>query len=165
MLVWTITTRTAQPPRPDPVWNSRPSPLQMSWINAHKAAGLDGIPHQWNCCSSFKFLGAHILDNLSWSTKTSNLSSAILVNCWCATERILTSCATVWYRKCSIADCLTGGENHPIHIPAVEETLTAFWTHLCCTCAHVLHISNAHLHISLVKNLSVNAHRTTTNCT
>ncbi|KAI5085655.1 gastrula zinc finger protein XlCGF28.1-like, partial [Silurus meridionalis] len=74
--------------------------------------------------SSFKFLGNHILVDLSWTTNTSSLvkkahqrlfflrtlrknqlSSDILVNFYrCAIEIILTSCVTVWYGSCSVAE-------------------------------------------------------------
>ena len=74
--------------------------------------------------SSFKFLGTTISEDLSWTTNTSSLvkkahqrlfflrtlkknqlSSAIVVNFYrCAIESILTSCITVWYGNCSVAD-------------------------------------------------------------
>uniref|UniRef100_A0A8C1PS38 Reverse transcriptase domain-containing protein n=1 Tax=Cyprinus carpio TaxID=7962 RepID=A0A8C1PS38_CYPCA len=74
--------------------------------------------------SSFKFLGTTISEDLSWTTNTSSLvkkahqhlfflrtlkkkrlSSAILVYFYqCAIESILTSCITVWYGNCSVAD-------------------------------------------------------------
>ncbi|MCJ8732086.1 hypothetical protein PDJAM_G00206930 [Pangasius djambal] len=74
--------------------------------------------------SSFKFLGTHISENLSWSTNTSSLikkahqrlfflrtlkknhlSADILSNFYrCAIESILTNCITVWYGNCSAAD-------------------------------------------------------------
>ncbi|KAK3518583.1 hypothetical protein QTP70_004082 [Hemibagrus guttatus] len=74
--------------------------------------------------SSFKFLGTHISEDLSWTTNTSSLvkkahqhlfylntlkknhlSSTILVNFYrCAIESILTNCITVWYGNCSVAD-------------------------------------------------------------
>ncbi|XP_053084024.1 uncharacterized protein LOC128317209 [Pangasianodon hypophthalmus] len=74
--------------------------------------------------SSFKFLGTHISENLSWSTNTSSLiknahqrlfflrtlkknrlSADILSNFYrCAIESILTNCITVWYGNCSVAD-------------------------------------------------------------
>ncbi|KAK3538731.1 hypothetical protein QTP86_014323, partial [Hemibagrus guttatus] len=74
--------------------------------------------------SSFKFLGTHISEYLSWTTNTSSLvkkahqrlfylntlkknhlSSTILVNFYrCAIESILTNCITVWYGNCSVAD-------------------------------------------------------------
>ncbi|KAI3365931.1 hypothetical protein L3Q82_009695, partial [Scortum barcoo] len=67
--------------------------------------------------SSFKFLGTHISENLSWTTNTSSLikkahqrlfflrtlkknhlSTAILGNFYrCAIESIPTNCITVWY--------------------------------------------------------------------
>ncbi len=76
------------------------------------------------CVSSFKFLGTHILEDLTWTTNTSSLvkkahqhlfflrtlkknhlSPAILVNFHrCAIESILTNCITVWYGNCSVAD-------------------------------------------------------------
>ncbi|KAI3375823.1 hypothetical protein L3Q82_003746 [Scortum barcoo] len=72
--------------------------------------------------SSFKFLGTHISENLSWTANTSSLikkahqrlfflrtlkknhlSTAILGNFYrCA--GILTNCITVWYGNCSVAD-------------------------------------------------------------
>ncbi|TKS65503.1 RNA-directed DNA polymerase from mobile element jockey [Collichthys lucidus] len=74
--------------------------------------------------SSFKFLGTHISEDLSWTTNTSSLvkkahqrlfflrtlkknhlSSAILVNFYhCVIESILTNCVTVWYGSCSAAE-------------------------------------------------------------
>ncbi|KAK3511283.1 hypothetical protein QTP70_034808, partial [Hemibagrus guttatus] len=74
--------------------------------------------------SSFKFLGTHISEDLSWTTNTSSLvkkahqclfylntlkknhlSSTILVNFYhCPIESILTNCITVWYGNCSVAD-------------------------------------------------------------
>uniref|UniRef100_A0A3P9IWZ8 Reverse transcriptase domain-containing protein n=1 Tax=Oryzias latipes TaxID=8090 RepID=A0A3P9IWZ8_ORYLA len=74
--------------------------------------------------SSFKFLGTTISEELSWATNTSSLvkkahqrlfflrtlkknqlSSSILVNFYrCAIESILTSCISVWYGNCSVAD-------------------------------------------------------------
>ncbi|KAL0177325.1 hypothetical protein M9458_026219, partial [Cirrhinus mrigala] len=74
--------------------------------------------------SSFKFLGTHISEDLSWTTNTSSLvkkahqrlfflrtlkknqlSSAILVNFYrCTIESILTNCVTVWYGSCSVAE-------------------------------------------------------------
>ncbi|KAK3524737.1 hypothetical protein QTP86_001998 [Hemibagrus guttatus] len=74
--------------------------------------------------SSFKFLGTHISEDLSWTTNTSSLvtkahqrlfylnnlkknhlSSTILVNFYrCGIESILTNCITVWYGNCSVAD-------------------------------------------------------------
>ncbi len=74
--------------------------------------------------SSFKFLGTHISEDLTWTTNTSSLvkkahqclfflrtlkknhlSPAILVNFYrCAIESILTNCVTVWYGNCSVAD-------------------------------------------------------------
>ncbi len=73
--------------------------------------------------SSFKFLGTHILEDLTWTTNTSSLvkkahqrlfflrtlkknhlSPAIVVNFYrCAIESILTNC--VWYGNFSVADC------------------------------------------------------------
>ncbi|KAI3352584.1 hypothetical protein L3Q82_005516 [Scortum barcoo] len=72
--------------------------------------------------SSFKFLGIHISENLSWTANTSSLikkahqrlfflrtlkknhlSTAILGNFYrCAIESILTNCITVWYGNCSV---------------------------------------------------------------
>ncbi|TWW76535.1 putative RNA-directed DNA polymerase from transposon BS [Takifugu flavidus] len=72
--------------------------------------------------SSFKFLGIHLSQDLTWTTNCSSLvkkahqrlfflrtlkkhhlSSDILVNYRC-TESILTSCVTVWYGNCSASD-------------------------------------------------------------
>uniref|UniRef100_A0A3B3BP10 Reverse transcriptase domain-containing protein n=1 Tax=Oryzias melastigma TaxID=30732 RepID=A0A3B3BP10_ORYME len=73
---------------------------------------------------SFKFLGVHISEDLSWTTACSkvvkkahqrlfflrtlrrnHLSSNILVNFYrCTIESILTNCITVWYGSCSAAD-------------------------------------------------------------
>lgn len=74
--------------------------------------------------SSYKFLGVHISEDLTWSLNTStlvkkahqclfflrrlkkiNLSPQILVNFYrCTMESILTSCITVWYGSCSVSD-------------------------------------------------------------
>ncbi|TWW76279.1 hypothetical protein D4764_13G0009410 [Takifugu flavidus] len=74
--------------------------------------------------SSFKFLGIHLSQDLTWTTncsslvkkahqrlfflrtlKKNHLSSDILVNFYrCTIERILTSCVTVWYGNCSASD-------------------------------------------------------------
>ncbi|KAI3375577.1 hypothetical protein L3Q82_003700 [Scortum barcoo] len=75
--------------------------------------------------SSFKFLGIHISENLSWTANTSSLikkahqrlfflrtlkknhlSTAIPMGNFyrCAIESILTNCITVWYGNCSVAD-------------------------------------------------------------
>ena len=74
--------------------------------------------------SSFKFLGIHISENLSWTTHTSqlikkahqrlfflrtlrrnHLSAVILANFYrCAIEGILTNCITVWYGNCTVAE-------------------------------------------------------------
>ncbi|KAM7379021.1 hypothetical protein PAMP_017842 [Pampus punctatissimus] len=74
--------------------------------------------------SSFKFLGVHISEDLTWTLNTStlvkkahqrlfflrrlkkiNLSPQILVNFYrCTIESILTNCITVWYGNCSVAD-------------------------------------------------------------
>ncbi len=74
--------------------------------------------------SSFKFLGTHISEDLTWTTNTSSLvkkahqclfflrtlkknhlSSAILLNFYrCAIESILINCIPVWYGNCSVAD-------------------------------------------------------------
>ncbi|XP_041830687.1 uncharacterized protein LOC121632933 [Melanotaenia boesemani] len=88
----------------------------------HDPIHIDGMAVER--VSSFKFLGIHISENLNWTTNTSSLakkahqrlfflrtlkkhhlSSAILVNFYrCAIESILTSCVTVWYGNCSVAD-------------------------------------------------------------
>ena len=77
--------------------------------------------------ASFKFLGVHISEDLSWTLNTStlikkahqrlfflrrlkkaNLSPQILVNFYrCTIESILTNCITVWSGSCSVADCKT----------------------------------------------------------
>ncbi|KAK0146238.1 RNA-directed DNA polymerase from mobile element jockey [Merluccius polli] len=74
--------------------------------------------------SSFKFLGTHISENLTWAINTSSLvkkanqrlfflrtlkknhlSADILCNFYrCAIESILTNCITAWYGNCSVAD-------------------------------------------------------------
>src|SRR4029434_1515864 len=74
--------------------------------------------------ASFKFLGVHISEDLSWTLNTStlvkkahqrlfflrrwkkaNLSPQILVNFYrCTIESILTNCISVWYGSCSVAD-------------------------------------------------------------
>ncbi|KAI3364455.1 hypothetical protein L3Q82_011247, partial [Scortum barcoo] len=74
--------------------------------------------------NSFKFLGVHISEDLTWTTgcsklvkkahqrlfflrtlRKNHLSSDILVNFYrCTIESILTSCITVWYGSCSAAD-------------------------------------------------------------
>ena len=74
--------------------------------------------------SSFKFLGVHISEDLTWTLNTSSLvkkahqrlfflrrlrkahlSTPILVNFYrCAIESILTNCITVWYGNCSASD-------------------------------------------------------------
>ncbi|KAK3516317.1 hypothetical protein QTP70_009371 [Hemibagrus guttatus] len=74
--------------------------------------------------SSFRFLGTHISEDLSWTINTSSLvkkahqhlfylntlkknylSSTILVNFYhCTIESILTNCITVWYGNCSVPD-------------------------------------------------------------
>ncbi|CAM4312390.1 unnamed protein product [Leuciscus chuanchicus] len=74
--------------------------------------------------NSFKFLGVHISEDLTWTTSCSklvkkahqrlfflrtlrknNLSSDILVNFHrCTIESILTNCITVWYGSCSASD-------------------------------------------------------------
>ena len=74
--------------------------------------------------ASFKFLGVHISEDLSWTLNTStlvkkahqrlfflrrlkkaHLSPQILVNFYrCTIESILTNCISVWYGSCSVAD-------------------------------------------------------------
>ncbi|CAI5695096.1 unnamed protein product [Oreochromis niloticus] len=74
--------------------------------------------------NSFKFLGVHISEDLTWTTNCSklvkkahqrlfflrtlrknHLSSDILVNFYrCTIESILTNCITVWYGNCSASD-------------------------------------------------------------
>ncbi len=77
--------------------------------------------------SSTKFLGVHITENLTWTTNTMSLSKKaqqhlhflpqvkraslpppILTTFYRGTiESMLTSCITVWYGNCSVADCKT----------------------------------------------------------
>ena len=74
--------------------------------------------------ASFKFLGVHISEDLSWTLNTStivkkahqrlfflrrlkkaHLSPQILVNFYrCTIESILTNCISVWFGSCSVAD-------------------------------------------------------------
>ena len=74
--------------------------------------------------ASFKFLGVHISEDLSWTLNTSSLvkkahqrlfflrrlkkahlSPQILENFYrCTIESILTNCISVWYGSCSVAD-------------------------------------------------------------
>ncbi|KAK0156083.1 hypothetical protein N1851_001364 [Merluccius polli] len=74
--------------------------------------------------SSFKFLGTHISETLTWTINTSSLvkkanqrlfflrtlkknhlSADILCNFYrCAIESILTNCITAWYGNCTVAD-------------------------------------------------------------
>ncbi|TWW56974.1 RNA-directed DNA polymerase from mobile element jockey [Takifugu flavidus] len=74
--------------------------------------------------SSFKFLGVHLSQDLTWTTNCSSLvkkahqrlfflrtlkkhhlSSGVLVNFYrCTIESILTSCVMVWYGNCSASD-------------------------------------------------------------
>ncbi|XP_062848890.1 signal peptide peptidase-like 2 [Trichomycterus rosablanca] len=88
----------------------------------HDPIHIDGIAVER--VSSFKFLGTHISEDLSWTTNTSSLakkahqrlfflrtlrkhhlSSAILVNFYhCAIGSILTSSITVWYGNCTVAN-------------------------------------------------------------
>ncbi|KAI5606381.1 gastrula zinc finger protein XlCGF28.1-like [Silurus asotus] len=86
----------------------------------HDTTHINGMAVKRN--SSFKFLGIHILAGLSCNINTSSLeahqrlfflrtlkknqhSSDILVNFYhCAIESILTSCFTVWYGSCSVAE-------------------------------------------------------------
>ncbi len=88
----------------------------------HDPIHFNGMPVER--VSSFKFLGTHISEDLSWKINTSclikkahqrlfflrtlrknSLSAAILGNFYCcAIESILTKCITVWYGNCSFAD-------------------------------------------------------------
>ena len=74
--------------------------------------------------SSFKFLGVHLSEDLSWTLNTSilikkaqqrlyflrtlrkaHLSPRILVNFYrCTIESILTNCISVWYNSCTVSD-------------------------------------------------------------
>ena len=74
--------------------------------------------------SSYKYLGVHISDDLTWSTNTSSLvrkahqrlyflrrlrraglgSSVLTAFYRCAVESILCSCITVWHGSCSVAE-------------------------------------------------------------
>ena len=76
------------------------------------------------CVTSYRFLGVHISEDLSWTLNTSklikkahqrlfflrklkkaHLSPQILVNFYrCIIESILTNCVTVWYGNCSVSD-------------------------------------------------------------
>ncbi|TWW82332.1 Janus kinase and microtubule-interacting protein 3 [Takifugu flavidus] len=98
-------------------------------VDFRKARGGTQVPIHINGMavervSSFKFLGTHISEDLSWTTNTSSiikkahqrlfflrtlrknqLSSAVLVNFYrCAIESILTNCVSVWYGSCTIAE-------------------------------------------------------------
>ncbi|KAG5852656.1 hypothetical protein ANANG_G00064880 [Anguilla anguilla] len=88
----------------------------------HKPICIDGT--EVECVTSFKFLGVHISEDLSWALTTStlvkkahqrlfflrrlrkaHLSPQILVNFYrCTIESILTNCITVWYGSCSASD-------------------------------------------------------------
>ncbi|KAK3555163.1 hypothetical protein QTP86_010050 [Hemibagrus guttatus] len=88
----------------------------------HDPTHINGMAVE--CVSSFKFLGTHISEDLSWTTnisslvkkahqhlfflnklKKNHLSSTILVKFYrCVIESILTNCITVWYGNCSVAD-------------------------------------------------------------
>uniref|UniRef100_A0A3Q3MEX0 Reverse transcriptase domain-containing protein n=1 Tax=Labrus bergylta TaxID=56723 RepID=A0A3Q3MEX0_9LABR len=90
--------------------------------STHNPIHINGMAVE--CVSSFKFLGTHITEDLSWSTNTSSLvkkahqrlfflrtlkrhhlSSAVLMNFYrCVIESILTSSVSVWYGNCSVAD-------------------------------------------------------------
>ena len=74
--------------------------------------------------TSYRFLGVHISEDLSWTLNSSklikkahqrlfflrklkkaHLSPQILVNFYrCIIESILTNCVTVWYGNCSVSD-------------------------------------------------------------
>ncbi|XP_034070999.1 uncharacterized protein LOC117545361 [Gymnodraco acuticeps] len=74
--------------------------------------------------TSFKFLGVHISEDLSWTTNTSalvkkahkrifflrklaklRLSSQVLMNLYrCTIESILSTCISVWYGNCTVKD-------------------------------------------------------------
>ncbi|XP_013886921.1 uncharacterized protein LOC106534735 [Austrofundulus limnaeus] len=74
--------------------------------------------------NSFKFLGVHISEDLTWTTgcsmlvkkthqrlfflrslRKNHLSSEVITNFYrCTIESILTNCITVWYGNCSVSD-------------------------------------------------------------
>uniref|UniRef100_A0A0S7ER42 PPUP7203 n=1 Tax=Poeciliopsis prolifica TaxID=188132 RepID=A0A0S7ER42_9TELE len=88
----------------------------------HPPIHIKGIAVE--CVNSFKFLGVHISEDLTWTTNCSklvkkahqrlffmrtlrknHLSSEILTNFYrCTIESILTNCITVWYGNCSVSD-------------------------------------------------------------
>ncbi|KAK2899349.1 hypothetical protein Q8A73_012478 [Channa argus] len=90
--------------------------------NTHDTIHINGTAVER--VSSYKFLGIHISEDLSWTINTSSLvkkahqrlfflrtlkktrlSSDILVNFYrCAIESILTNCVTVWYGSCTVAE-------------------------------------------------------------
>ncbi|KAK2905566.1 hypothetical protein Q8A73_009509 [Channa argus] len=90
--------------------------------NTHDTIHINGTAVER--VSSYKFLGIHISEDLSWTINTSSLvkkvhqclfflrtlkknrlSSDILVNFYhCAIESILTNCVKVWYGSCSVAE-------------------------------------------------------------
>ncbi|KAI3359347.1 hypothetical protein L3Q82_002853 [Scortum barcoo] len=62
--------------------------------------------------SSFRYLGVHISDDLTWSNNTSclmrkraGLGSSILTSFYrCVVESVLSSCIIVWHGSCSAAE-------------------------------------------------------------
>ena len=89
---------------------------------AHTPLHISGA--EVECVSSFKFLGVHITENLSWSLNSSSLVKKahqrlhflrtlkkaklcrrILSDFYrCTTESMLTNCLSVWYGNCNAAD-------------------------------------------------------------
>ena len=90
--------------------------------HTHPPIRINGTEDE--CVISFRFLGVHISEDLSWTLNTSiltkkahqhlfflrrlkkiHLSPQFLVNLYrCTIESILTNCVTVWYGSCSVSD-------------------------------------------------------------
>src|SRR4029434_9697598 len=109
-------------------WLSTPRrPKSSLWTSGRKLAHTSpsiSTGRRWSVSPSFKFLGVHISEDLSWTLKTSSLvkkahqrlfflrrlkkahlSPQILENFYrCTIESILTNCISVWYGSCSVAD-------------------------------------------------------------
>lgn len=102
--------------------------------------------------SSFRFLGIHISENLTWPTNTTALNKkaqqwliflrtlkkaglpqTLLVNFSpCITDRILTYCISVWYLSCTAADrkalqrvVSSAQKISGIRLPALEDTYSS----------------------------------------